>query len=66
MGNNVQAKALADRVVMSIDPTGLTNSEVRASLAHMEQGITMKAHAMTDQVNQQNKGTHWFVPWLTG
>ena len=39
---------------MLVKPDGLTDVEVRASLAQMEQAIPMQAQAMTDHVNQQN------------
>ncbi|XP_015077987.1 uncharacterized protein LOC107021790 [Solanum pennellii] len=39
---------------MPVNPVGLTNVEVRAYLAKMEQAITMKAQTMTNQVNRQN------------
>ena len=39
---------------MLVNPTGLTDAEVRASLAQMAQAITMQAQAMTAQVNRQN------------
>ena len=38
---------------MSANPAGLTDAEVRAYLAQMEQTITMQDQAMTDQVNRR-------------
>ncbi|XP_015072625.1 uncharacterized protein LOC107016782 [Solanum pennellii] len=39
---------------MPVNSARLTDAEVRASLAQMEQAITMQGQAMTDQVNRQN------------
>lgn len=39
---------------MPVNPAGLTDAEVRASLAQMAQAITMQAQAMTAQVNRQD------------
>ena len=39
---------------MPVNPTGLTNAEVRAYLAQIAQDITMQAQSMTDQVDRQN------------
>ena len=41
-------------MAIPINATGLTDAEVRASLAQMAQDITMQVQAMTDQVNRQN------------
>ena len=53
-GNQNPPKAPAEGVDMPINPTGLTDAEVRASLAHMAHAITMQAQAMTAQVNRQD------------
>ena len=37
---------------MPVNPAGLTDAEVRASLAQMAQAITMQAQDMTAQVNR--------------
>ena len=52
--NKNPPQAPAEGVAMPVNPARLTDAEVRASLAHMEQAITMQAKAMTDQVNRQN------------
>ena len=39
---------------MLVNQAGLTDAEVRASLAQMAQAITMQAQAMTTQVNRQD------------
>ena len=39
---------------MPVNLAGLTDAEVRASLAQMAQAITMQAQAMTAQVNRQD------------
>nr|XP_010313176.1 uncharacterized protein LOC104644722 [Solanum lycopersicum] len=39
---------------MLVNPAGLTDPEVRASLAQIAQTITLQAQAITDQVNRQN------------
>ena len=39
---------------MLVYPVGLTDAEVRASLAQMAQAITLQAQAMTVQVNRQD------------
>ena len=39
---------------MLVNPAGLTNAEVQASLAQMAHAITMQAQTMTAQVNRQN------------
>ena len=39
---------------MPVNPAGLTDAEVRASLAQMAQAITMQAQAMTAQVNRHD------------
>ena len=53
---------------MPVNPAGLTDAEVRASLAQMAQAITVQAQVMTDQVKRKNvQGrTHWFAIRLTG
>ena len=38
---------------MPVNPAGLTDAEVRASLARMAKAIRMQAHAMVVQVNWQ-------------
>ena len=59
--NQVPPEIPAKGVVMPFNPAGLTDAEVRASLAQMAQAITMQAQditmqaqAMTAQVNWQN------------
>ena len=37
---------------MPVNPAGFVDAEVRESLAQMAHAITMKAQAMTDQVNR--------------
>ena len=39
---------------MPVNPVGLTDAEVRTSLAQMAQAITMQAQVMTAQVNRQD------------
>ena len=46
-GNQNPPQAPAKGVVMLVNPARLTDAEVRASLAHMAQAITMQAQAMT-------------------
>ncbi|XP_069152694.1 uncharacterized protein [Solanum lycopersicum] len=41
-------------MAMLVNPVGLTDAEVRASLAQMEQAVTMQDQDMTAQVNQQD------------
>ncbi|XP_069144095.1 uncharacterized protein [Solanum lycopersicum] len=53
-GNRNPPQAPAEGVAMPVNPTGLTNAEVRPSLAQMAQAITMQAQAMTAQVNRQD------------
>nr|XP_010319974.1 uncharacterized protein LOC104647095 [Solanum lycopersicum] len=53
-GNQNPPQAPAKGVAMLVNPARLTDAEVRASLAHMAQAITMQAQAMTAQVNRQN------------
>ena len=53
-GNQNPPQAPAERVAMPVNPAGLTDAEVRASLAQMAQAITMQAQAMTAQVNREN------------
>ena len=50
--DQVPPKALVEGVAMSVNPTGLTDAEVRASLAQMAQAITMQAQVMNNQVNR--------------
>ena len=52
--NQVPPQAPFEGVFMLVNPAGLTDAEVRAYLAQMEQTITMQDQAMTDQVNRQN------------
>ena len=52
--NQFLPKAPTEGVAMQVNPTGLTDVEVWASLAHMAQAITMQAQSMIDQVNRQN------------
>ena len=52
VGNNlVPPQAPAEGVDMPVNSAGLTDAEVRASLAQMAQAITMQAQAMIAQVN---------------
>nr|XP_025886187.1 uncharacterized protein LOC112941207 [Solanum lycopersicum] len=53
-GNQNPPQAPAEGVAMPVNPAGLTDAEVRASLAQMSQAITMQAQAMTAQVNRQD------------
>ena len=53
-GNQNPSQALAEGVAMPVNPAGLTNVEVRASLDQMAQDITMQAQAMTTQLNRQD------------
>ena len=54
-GNNqVPPQAPAEGVAMPVNPAGLTDAEVRASLSQMVQAIALQAQAMTAQVNRQN------------
>ena len=46
-GNQVPPHAPAEGMSMLVNPVGLTNAEVRTSLAQMAQAITMLAQAMT-------------------
>ena len=39
---------------MPVNPAGLTDAEVRGSLAQMAHAITMQAQAMSAQVNWQD------------
>ena len=52
--NQAPPEAPTEGVAMPINPAGLIDGEVRASLDQMAQAINMKAQAMTDQVNHQN------------
>ena len=51
--NQVPPQAPSEGVDMPVNCAGLTDAEVRASLAQMAQAITMQAQAMTNQVNWQ-------------
>ena len=42
-GNKYPPQAPAEGVSMPVNPAGLTDAEVRASLTHMAQAITMQA-----------------------
>ena len=53
-GNQNPPQAPAEGVAMPVNPAGLTDAEVRASLAQMAHAITMQSLAMTAQVNRQN------------
>lgn len=50
--NQVPPQAPAEGVAMPVNPAGLTDAEVSASLAQMVQSITMQAQAMTAKVNR--------------
>ena len=52
--NQVPPQAPVEAMAIPVNPAGLTNAYVRASLAQMENVITMQAQAMTDQVNRYN------------
>ena len=66
-GNQNPPQALAEVVAMPVNPAGLTDAELSACLAQMEQAITMQAQAMTAQVNRQDvqRENHRFAAWLT-
>ena len=51
-GNQNPPQAPDEGVPMPVNRVGLTDVEVRASLAQMAQAITMQAQAMTAQVNR--------------
>ena len=53
-GNQNPPQAPDEGVPMPVNPAGLTDVEVRASLAQMAQAITMQAQAMTTQVNRED------------
>ncbi|XP_069152666.1 uncharacterized protein [Solanum lycopersicum] len=53
-GNQNPPQAPAEGVAMPVNPAGMTDAEVRASLDQMAQAITMQAQAMTAQVNRQD------------
>ena len=53
-GNQNPPQAPAEGVAMLVKPAGLTDAEMRSSLADMAQTITMQDQAMTAQVNQQD------------
>ena len=50
--NQVPPQASPEGMAMLVNPAGLTDARVRASLAQMTQVITMQAQAITDQVNR--------------
>ena len=50
-GNQNPPQAPAEGVAMPVNPAGLTDTEVRAYLAKMEQAITMETQSMTAQIN---------------
>ena len=51
--NQVPPQALAAAMEMHVNPTGLTDGEVRKYLVQMAQAIPLQAHAMKAQVEQQ-------------
>lgn len=53
-GNQNPPQAPAEGVAVPVNPVGLTDAEVRASLAQMAQAITMQAQAMTAEVNRHD------------
>ena len=53
-GNQVPVQAPAEGVSMPVYPAGSSDAEVRASLAHMAQAITIQDKAMTSQVNRHD------------
>ena len=53
-GSQVPPQAPVEGVAMLVNPSGLTDDEVRASLAKMSYVITMQAQSMTDQLNRHN------------
>ncbi|XP_069144584.1 uncharacterized protein [Solanum lycopersicum] len=53
-GNQNPPQAPAEGVAMPVNPAGLADAEVRASLAQMAQAIMMQAQAMTAQLNRQD------------
>ena len=67
-GNQVPPQAPAEGVAMLVNPNGLTDVQVRESLAQMAHSITIQAQAMTVQFNRQNvqRENHWYVARLTG
>ena len=52
-GNQVPPQAPAAGIENPINPTGLTDGEVRKYLVQMAQAIPLQAHAMKAQVEQQ-------------
>ena len=52
--NKVPPEAPAEGVAMQVKPTELTDVEVRASPAWMEQAMNMQAQSITDQVIRHN------------
>ena len=58
--NQVSPQAPAARMEMHVNKTGLTDGEVRTVLVQMDQSITLQAHSMTPQVEQQ--GFPWQNP----
>ena len=47
-------ESLAEGVAMPVNPAGLIDADLRASLSQMAQENSTHAKAMTDQVNWQN------------
>ena len=47
VGNHDPLQALSEGVAMLVNPAGLTDAEVRASLSQMAQTITMQHQAIT-------------------
>ena len=61
-GNQVPPQASVEGVAMTVNPAGLTDSEVRAYLVQMEHAITMQAQSMTDKVKRQNvQRAEWLI-----
>ena len=54
VGNQDPLQALSEGVAMLVNPAGLTDAEVRASLSQMAQTITMQHQALTAQVRRQD------------
>ena len=53
-GIHVPPQAPVEGVAMLVNSTGLTDVEVRASVAQMAHAITMQPQVMTYQVNRKN------------
>ncbi|TMX03080.1 hypothetical protein EJD97_018434 [Solanum chilense] len=51
--NQIPPQAPAAGMEMHDNPTGLTDGEVRTALVEIAQTITLQAHAMTAQAEQQ-------------